>query len=185
MVWYRYTLDDDINVQAVTGLIPVILDLRASCHPPALKNVFEFAPPQAEKKLPPRISAILPPPSRFFSNPRLLGLFPFLTWKNKSLICMSVFLYIIFTLAIFITFTIQGEGGDGTLSFPPVCSPLIWLWNVMVIPLLQYIHFINYCTLGPQRRKKNRCIHLGLCIHTILLQKEPFLACFAGCKCIV
>ena len=32
---------------------------------------------------------------------------------------MSVFLYIIFTLAIFITFTIKGEGGDGTLSFPP------------------------------------------------------------------
>ena len=53
-------------VQAVTGLILVILDLRASCHPPALKNVFEFAPPQAEKKLPPRISAIFPPPSRFF-----------------------------------------------------------------------------------------------------------------------
>ena len=51
---------------------------------------------------------------------------------------MSVFLYIIFTLAIFITFTIQGEGGDGTLSFPPVCSPLIWLWNVMVIPLVLY-----------------------------------------------
>ena len=45
-------------VQAVTGLILVILDLRASCHPPALKNVFEFAPPQAEKKLTPRISAI-------------------------------------------------------------------------------------------------------------------------------
>ena len=67
---------------------------------------------------------------------------------------MSVFLYIIFTLAIFITFTIKGEGGDGTLSFPQVSSPLIWLWNVMVIPLLQYVHFINYCTLGPQRRKK-------------------------------
>ena len=82
------------------------------------------------------------------------------TWKNKSLICMSVFLYIIFTLAIFITFTIKGEGGDGTLSFPPVCSPLIWLWNVMVIPLLQYVHFINYCTLGPQRRKKNHCTKL-------------------------
>ena len=79
VVWYRCTFDDDIYVQAVPGLIPVILDLRASCHPPALKNVFEFAPPQAEKKLPPRISAILPPPSRFFSNPRLLGLFPFLT----------------------------------------------------------------------------------------------------------
>ena len=69
-------------------------------------------------------------------------------------------LYIIFTLALFITFTIKGEGGDGTLSFPPVCSPLIWLWNVMVIPLLQYVHFINYCTLGPQRRKKNHCTKL-------------------------
>merc|ERR1712235_214155 len=78
-------------------------------------------------------------------------------------------LYIIFTLALFITFTIKGEGGDGTLSFPPVCLPLIWLWNVMVIPLLQYIHFINYCTLGPQRRKKNHCTNLALCIHTLLL----------------
>ena len=59
---------------------------------------------------------------------------------------MSVFLYIIFTLALFITFTIKGEGGDGTLSFPPVCSPLIWLWNVMVLFIPLRAKFLCWCS---------------------------------------
>ena len=81
-------------------------------------------------------------------------------------------LYIIFTLALFITFAIKGEGGDGTPSFPPVCSPLIWLWNVMVIPLLQYVHIINYCTLGPQRRKKKSLYKIDRSTDTIFSHKD-------------
>ena len=32
-------MDDDIYVQAVTGLIPVILDLRAAASPPAIVRI--------------------------------------------------------------------------------------------------------------------------------------------------
>ena len=103
------------------------------------------------------------------NNKMTMSLFPA---SNICLKSADYILYIIFTLALFITFTIKGEGGDGTLSFPPVCSPLIWLWNVMVIPLLQYVHIINYCTLGPQRRKKKSLYKIDRSTDTVKIQKQ-------------